>query len=74
VRDEAGHAYRLRVRRFDEAETQAAFRTLHQAQPTSPLTLRLEADKYLKQASLVLVAGQQTMPLTKTAVEILPGD
>lgn len=74
VRDEAGHAYRLRVRHFDEAETQAAFRTLHQAQPTTPLTLRLETDKYLKQASLVLAAGQQTMPLTKTAVEILPGD
>jgi hypothetical protein len=74
VRDEAGHTYRLRVRRFDEAEIQAAFRTLHQAQPTSPITLRLETDKYFKQASFVLVAGQQTIPLTKAAVEVMPGE
>jgi len=74
VRDEAGHAYRVRVRRFEAAETQAAFRTLHQAQPTSPITLRLETDKYVKQAAFVLVAGQQTIPLPKTSVEILPGD
>lgn len=74
VRDEAGHAYRVRVRRFEEAETQAAFRTLHQAQPTSPITLRLETDKYVKQAAFAFVAGQQTNALAKTAVEILPGD
>ncbi|MGI4872191.1 MAG: DUF2931 family protein [Janthinobacterium lividum] len=74
VRDEAGHAYRLRVRRFDEAETQAAFRTLHQASPTQLLTLRVEADKYLKQATLVLTNGPQTIPLPKSSVEILPED
>lgn len=72
VRDAAGHTYRLRVRRFEEAEIQAAFRTLHQAHPNGPLTLRLDADKYLKQATLALTAGQQAIPLTKTPVEILP--
>jgi hypothetical protein len=70
VRDEAGHFYRLRVRQFEEAETLAAFRTLHQASPQSPITLRLEADKYLKEAKLVLTNGSQTLPLTKTPVEV----
>jgi hypothetical protein len=74
VRDEAGHSYRVRVRRFEEAETQAAFRTLHQAQPTRAITLRLELDKYFKQAAFVLAAGSQAIPLAKTSVEILPGD
>jgi len=72
VRDEAGHFYRLRVRQFDEMETLAAFRTLHQATPNTPLTLRLEADKYLKEAKLVLTNGSQSLPLTKTPVEIGP--
>ena len=74
VRDEAGHQHLLRIKAFDEAETQAAFRTLHQPSPTQALTLRVETDKYLKHATLMLTNGHQTIPLAKSAVEILPED
>lgn len=70
VRDEAGHRYCLRVRAFDETQTQAAFQALHQASPTHPLTLRVETDKYLKKATLVLTDGTKTIPLTKSPVAI----
>lgn len=72
VRDEAGHYYRLRVRQFEETETLAAFRTLHQASPNTPLTLQVEADKYLKEVKLMLTNGSQSLPLTKTPVEVGP--
>ena len=70
VRDEAGHQYRLRVRAFDETQTQAAFQSLHQANSTHPLTLRVETDKYLKKATLMLTDGTKTILLTKSPVEI----
>lgn len=72
VRDEAGHRFLLRVKAFDEAETMAAFQTLHTASPAAPLTLRLETDKYLKSATFVLTDGVKTIPLTKTVVEVIP--
>jgi len=68
VRDEAGQAHQLRIRQFDEAETLAAFQQLHGA---SPLLLRVEADKYLKEVKLVLTNGSQHLPLTKTVVEVV---
>jgi hypothetical protein len=71
VRDEAGQAHQLRVRQFDEAETQAAFQQLQQAASAQPLTLRVEADKYLKEAKLLLTNGTKTLPFTKTAVELV---
>jgi len=74
VRDEAGHTHLLRTRAFDEAETMAAFQTLHQQSPTRPLSLRVETDKYVQKATFVLTDGQHAIPLTKTAVEILARD
>jgi hypothetical protein len=74
VRDEAGHAHRLRAKAFDEAETMAAFATLHQASPSRPLTLRVETDKYVKKATFVLTNGLQSISLTKTVVEVLAQD
>jgi hypothetical protein len=74
VRDEAGHAHLLRTRAFDEAETMAAFATLHQASPSRPLTLRVETDKYVKKASFVLTDGVKSIPLTKTVVEVVVQD
>ena len=71
VRDEAGHRYLLRVKAFDEAETMAAFQALHKANPAAALTLRVETDKYVKAATLVLTDGVKTMPLSKTLVEVI---
>ena len=71
VRDEAGHRFLLRVAAFDEAETMAAFQTLHRASPTAALTLRVETDKYVKAATLVLTDGVKTIPLTKSVVEVI---
>lgn len=71
VRDEAGHRYLLRVEAFDEAETLAAFQALHKASPTAPLTLRVETDKYVKAATLVLTDGVKTIPLSKSVVEVI---
>ncbi|WP_332874896.1 DUF2931 family protein [Hymenobacter psoromatis] len=65
VRDEAGHAHRVRAKTFDEAQTMAAFATLHQQSPNQHLTLRVETDKYVKKASFVLTNGLQTIPLTR---------
>ncbi|WP_240047232.1 DUF2931 family protein [Hymenobacter nivis] len=74
IRDEAGHAHLLRTTAFDEAETMAAFAALHNQHPTRPLTLRVETDQYVTKASLVLTNGLQTIPLAKTAVEVLAQD
>ncbi|WP_223654467.1 DUF2931 family protein [Hymenobacter psoromatis] len=74
VTDEAQHLYLLRVDPFDEAEMMAAFRALQQTSPTSPPTLEVETDKYLKKAALVLHHGGRRIPLTKSRVEILDGD
>lgn len=74
IHDEAGHAHLLRANAFDEAETMAAFAALHKESPSHPLTLRVETDKYVKKASFVLTNGLRTIPLTKTAVEVLAQD
>jgi len=71
VTDEAGHKYILASDALDEAETQAAFQKLHAAHPTAPLTLRVETDKYVKAAALVLESGGQRIPLTKSPVRIV---
>ncbi len=72
VRGQAEHGanYEVRVRQFDEAETAAAFRTLRQASPDSPLTLLIAIDKPYRQATLVLQNDHQQVPLTKTKVEL----
>lgn len=74
VTDEAGHRHVLRVEPFDEAETQAAFRTLHHAAPAKPITLRVETDKYLKKAALVLECADKQIPLTKSPVRVIAAD
>ena len=74
VTDEARHPYLLRVDPFDEAETMAAFRALQPTGPAQPLTLQIETDKYLKQATLVLHNAIRRIPLSRSVVEILAED
>jgi hypothetical protein len=59
----------VQVDSFDEQETMAAFQTLHAKHPTVPITLRVEVDERLTKAALVLQAGGQAIPLTKSPVE-----
>jgi hypothetical protein len=72
VRGQAEHGanYEVRVRQFDAAETAAAFRTLQQASPTSPLTLLVVIGKPFRQATLVLQNEHQQISLTKSKAEI----
>ena len=69
--DEAGHKFVLKADPMDEAETQAAFQTLHRAHPASPITLRVETDKYVKAASIVLESGGQRIALAKSPVRVV---
>ncbi|SHM11517.1 hypothetical protein [Hymenobacter psychrotolerans] len=45
ITDEAGHKYVLKAGPMDEAETQAAFQTLHKAHPAGPITLLVDENK-----------------------------
>lgn len=71
VTDEASHKYVLKADPLDEAQTQATFQALHKLSPGSPITLRVETDKYVKAATLVLQAGEKVIPLTKSPVRII---
>ena len=71
VTDEAGHKYILKADALDETETRAAFQQLHAAHPAAPITLRVETDKYVKAASLVLESGGQRIPLTNISLRIV---
>lgn len=71
---EHGANYEVRVSDFDEAETLAAFRTLHTASPKSPISLVFTIDKPFKKATLILKNEAKQIPLTKTKVEVLSED
>ena len=60
----------FKVRPFDEGEVTAAFQTLAAAHPGQPLTLFIETNEQLTQASLSLRAGKQVIPLTKSPVQL----
>ena len=64
-----GRKRQLRVDPLDEAETFAAFQTLHAKHPTEPLTLHIDQDERLTKAALTLRAGQEAIPLTKSKVQ-----
>lgn len=74
VETEAGHRHEIRVEAFDEAQTIAAFQTLHQGSPKSSITLFVEADKPFRQAKLVLQNEFRQIPLDKTKVQLFDED
>lgn len=59
----------LKIKPFDEAETQAAFQTLHAQFPAEPLKLHVELNQDLTTAVLSLRAGSKILPLIKTKVQ-----
>ena len=71
---EHGGRYDVRVRAFDQAETQAAFQTLHRLSPTSPITLLITLDKPYQKATLTLKNESKEIPLTKSKIEVLSED
>jgi hypothetical protein len=60
----------FKVDPFDEHETMAAFQTLAAAHPGQPLTLFVETNEQLTNASLSLRAGKQIIPLPKSPVQL----
>ena len=76
VRGRAEHRahYVVLVRAFDQAETQAAFQTLHQLSPTSPITLLFTLDKPYQKATMLLQNDRKQIPLTQSVVEVLSED
>jgi hypothetical protein len=63
-----GRTRQIQVRAFDEAETQAAFRTLHAANPTLPLTLYFETDEGVTKGRLLLKNDRQQLELRKSEI------
>jgi len=60
----------FKISPFDEAETMAAFQTLHAKYPQQPLTLHVETDERLTEGKLSLRAGGQIIPLTHSKVQV----
>jgi len=60
----------FKVSPFDEAEIITAFQTLAAAHPGQPLTLFIETNEQLTEASLSLRAGKQIIPLPKSLVQL----
>jgi Protein of unknown function (DUF2931) len=71
---EHGARYVVRVKAFDEAETQAAFQALYAASPASPITLFFTIDKPFQKATLTLKNEAKEILLTKSKVEVLSED
>ena len=71
---EHGGHYLVQIRTFDEAETLAAFQTLHQLSPTSPITLLFTIDKPFQRATMLLKNDRKEIPLTKTKLEVFSED
>ncbi len=65
-----GRRRELQVQDFDEAQTLAAFRTLHAAHPAAPITLRLETDEDITKGQLLLKNDYQQIPLTCSVLAI----
>ena len=68
VRGTYGDQHQIRLDPFDEAETMAAFRTLHTAAPGQPLTLHVEVDSLFRKGTLTLRQGSKSLELRKTKV------
>ena len=71
---EHGTRYEVRIKAFDEAETQAAFEALHKLSPTSPITLLFTLDKPFQKATMLLKNDRKEIPLTKSVIEVLNDD
>lgn len=69
-----GARYQVRLNPFDEAETMAAFQTLSQANPQSPITLFIDVSRDFKKGRLVLRNERQQIPLLKTQVQLFDED
>ena len=69
-----GRKRRIQVRAFDEAETLAAFQTLHAASPALPLTLYVETDARVDKARLFLKNERQQIELGKAKVELFDAE
>ena len=63
-----GRTRQIQVRAFDETETQAAFQTLHAANPTLPLTLYFATDERVTKGRLFLKNDRQQVELRKSEV------
>ncbi|WP_310394844.1 DUF2931 family protein [Hymenobacter sp.] len=63
-----GRRRQIQVRAFDEAETLAAFQSLHAANPALPLTLYVETDERVEKARLFLKNDRQQVELVKSPV------
>ena len=63
-----GRKRQIQVRAFDEAETLAAFQSLHAANPALPLTLFIETDARVDKARLFLKNDRQQIELVKSPV------
>ena len=71
---EHGAHYVVRIKAFDEAETQAAFEALHKLDPAGPMTLLFTIDKPFQKATMVLKNDRKEIPLTKSKLEVLSED
>ena len=69
VQNKYGERHEIRIDPFDEAETLAAFQTLHARHPQEPIVLRVLVDKLYTQVALSLSNGFQTLPLDKATVK-----
>jgi hypothetical protein len=65
-----GRKRELLIDSIDEAETLAAFRTLHAARPAAPLVLLVETDERVTKARLFVKNDQQQVELSKTHVDV----
>lgn len=59
----------LKVDTLDEHETMSAFQTLAAKHPQQVITLYVDIDEGLRNATLSLRAGGQVVPLTKSPIE-----
>jgi hypothetical protein len=66
----SGRQRLFKVVPFDEAQTLAAFQTLHAQDPHAVITLYVDTDEDLHHAMLSLRTGGQVIALTKTSVQV----
>lgn len=74
VTDVSGRRRLLRIEPFAEAEMMAAFQRLHHAHPQGSITLHLELDEQITRGALVLKTTSQSIPLSKTRLEVFRTD
>lgn len=64
-----GRKRQLRIDPLDETETLRAFQILHAKHPQEPLTLYIDHDERLTQATISLQAGSESITLVKSTVQ-----